>query len=507
MAEPRYSMTEPTPPLVPMRPMIPRMTSLAVTPGGEVAVDGDGHGARRALGQRLGGQHVLHLAGADAEGQRPERAVGRGVAVAADDRQAGLGEAELGADHVDDALVEVAHRVEADAELGAVAGQRLHLPGGDLVGHRLVDVGGRNVVVHRGQRQVGPADRAAGQAEPVERLGRRDLVDEVEIDVEEVGFALLVADDVGVPHLLRQVFGIRWAIRWDIRWDIAALPVLASHILRRQYCYVDSITNQRRGPRQIGGHLGRFGRRGPVVPGRPGRGHRSVAPDGPPAGRRPGGPPAGRARRPGRYRLGLRLLGWAGAVSAELGLVEAARPVLEALRDGRGSRPSCSCATATAASASLPRSGPPGCATPCRSGRCCPSTGARGARCCWPSADPSRGGMPGVDPAETGDRPPPGLGGQRGRAGGGRLQRQRPRPRLAGRVHAAVGVSGPVNRLGRQPGSGWPSRWWPPPGSWSGGPAWLPPGDRLRRCPPERCSSGPTPEARSPTSSPATGGS
>ena len=38
----------------------------------------------------------------------------------------------------------------------------------------------------------------------------------------------------------------------------------------------------------------------------------------------------------GRYRLGLRLLGWAVAVHAELGLVEAARPVLEALRDETG---------------------------------------------------------------------------------------------------------------------------------------------------------------------------
>ena len=38
----------------------------------------------------------------------------------------------------------------------------------------------------------------------------------------------------------------------------------------------------------------------------------------------------------GRYRLGLRLLGWAGAVRVELALVEAARPVLEALRDETG---------------------------------------------------------------------------------------------------------------------------------------------------------------------------
>ncbi|MGH8993482.1 MAG: IclR family transcriptional regulator, partial [Acidimicrobiia bacterium] len=38
----------------------------------------------------------------------------------------------------------------------------------------------------------------------------------------------------------------------------------------------------------------------------------------------------------GRYRLGLRLLGWAGTVSTEAGLVEAARPVLAHLRDETG---------------------------------------------------------------------------------------------------------------------------------------------------------------------------
>ena len=119
MAEPRYSMTWPMPPPVPMAPMMASATSLAVTPGGQVALDGDGHGLRPHLGQGLGGQHVLDLAGADAEGQRTERAVGRGVAVAADDGHARLGPALLGPDDVDDALVGVAHREAGDAELGA----------------------------------------------------------------------------------------------------------------------------------------------------------------------------------------------------------------------------------------------------------------------------------------------------------------------------------------------------------------------------------------------------
>jgi hypothetical protein len=49
---------------------------------------------------------MLDLRGADAEGQRAEGAVGRGVAVAADDGHAGQGEALLRADDVDDALAD-----------------------------------------------------------------------------------------------------------------------------------------------------------------------------------------------------------------------------------------------------------------------------------------------------------------------------------------------------------------------------------------------------------------
>ena len=77
---------------------------------GQVAFDGDGHRAGTALGQGLGGQHVLDLGGPDAEGERPEGPMGGGVAVAAYDRHARLGEALLGADDVHDPLVLVAHR-------------------------------------------------------------------------------------------------------------------------------------------------------------------------------------------------------------------------------------------------------------------------------------------------------------------------------------------------------------------------------------------------------------
>ena len=187
MAGPAYSTTWPAAPSTPIWPIVPRIRSLAVTPKPSVALVADAHRLGLALDEALGGQHVLDLARADAEGQRAEGAVGGGVAVAADDRHARLGDAELGPDDVDDALAVGAQRVERDAELLAVALERLDLHAAELVADARRDrraVGG-HVVVGRGQRAVGPAHRAPGEAQAVEGLRARDLVDEVQVDVEQ----------------------------------------------------------------------------------------------------------------------------------------------------------------------------------------------------------------------------------------------------------------------------------------------------------------------------------
>ena len=73
----------------------------------------------------------------------------------------GLGQAELRADDVHDPLLDVAERVQADAELLGVAAQRLDLGARDRVGDRLVPVERRDVVVLGGQGQVGTAYGAA----------------------------------------------------------------------------------------------------------------------------------------------------------------------------------------------------------------------------------------------------------------------------------------------------------------------------------------------------------
>ena len=161
----------------------------------------DAHRLGLVLHEALGGEDVLDLARADAEGERSERAVRRGVAVAADDRHARLGDAQLGADDVHDALVLAAEREERHAELLAVGLERLDLDAAELVldavgGHRAV---GRDVVVGGGERAVRAADLAAGHPQAVERLWARDLVDEVEVDVDEVGRHL-----VALPDLLEQ---------------------------------------------------------------------------------------------------------------------------------------------------------------------------------------------------------------------------------------------------------------------------------------------------------------
>ncbi len=115
--------------------------------GAEIAFDAHFHGLPCAQQQRLRRKHVLDLARADAERERAQRAVRGGVAVAADQRGAGEGEALLGPDDVDDALL-AAGRVEvAHAERGRVALER-----GELVA--ALGVGDRHAIPSASSRGV-----------------------------------------------------------------------------------------------------------------------------------------------------------------------------------------------------------------------------------------------------------------------------------------------------------------------------------------------------------------
>ena len=156
------------------------------------------------LDEALCREHVLDLAGADAERERTERAVRRRVRVAAHDRHARLGDAELGADHVDDALVFGAEGVDRNPELLAVAFKCLHLDAAELVLDPRGDgrAVGRHVVVRGGERAVGTTDGPMRQAKAIERLRTRHLVHEMQVDVQQAGRDLVSAPDL-VEQALR----------------------------------------------------------------------------------------------------------------------------------------------------------------------------------------------------------------------------------------------------------------------------------------------------------------
>ena len=114
----------------------------------------------------------------------------------------GLREAQLGPDHMDDALVGVAPAVKRDAELAAVVLQRPDLVRCHRVEDRQTAGVGRRRVVRGRDRPFGPPDLEAAFAEAGERLGAGDLVDEVEVDRENRGRIGLLGDDMVVPDLL-----------------------------------------------------------------------------------------------------------------------------------------------------------------------------------------------------------------------------------------------------------------------------------------------------------------
>ena len=175
---------------------------MAVTPLRQRAVDADAHVLGFALDQRLRGEHVLDLGRADAVRQRAEGAVGRGVAVAANDGGARQREALLGADDVHDALALVVLVEVLDAEVARVGGQRLDLDAAVVVVDALGAVRRRHVVVDHRQRLLGRAHLAARHAQAFERLRARHLVNKVAVDVEKARAVVLALDHVIVEDLV-----------------------------------------------------------------------------------------------------------------------------------------------------------------------------------------------------------------------------------------------------------------------------------------------------------------
>ena len=149
----------------------------------------------------------------------------------------------------------------------------------------------------------------------------------------------------------------------------------------------------------------------------------------------------------GRYRLGLRLLGWAGAASAEVGLVEVARPVLVRLRDETGESAQLFvrdgdrrvCVAAAERASGLRDTVPVGSVLPLDRGS--------GGKVLL-----AFGGDLGPGPGEFDAVRRRGWAASVAEREEGVASVSAPVLDAGGRVRAAVSVSGPVQRLGRQPG-------------------------------------------------------
>ena len=167
--------------------------------GVKLAVDAQLERFGLVLQQGLRRQHVLDFARANAKSQRAERAVRRSVAVAANDRHARLGVAQLRPDHVHDSLPRIIQIVVGNAELVAVVAQRVDLFLRDHVDNRQAAVGGGHIVVGRGHGLLGPADSAAHLPQPREGLRTGDLMYQVQVDIKNRLATFLGKDDVLVP--------------------------------------------------------------------------------------------------------------------------------------------------------------------------------------------------------------------------------------------------------------------------------------------------------------------
>ena len=135
------------------------------------AIDGDAHARRLLLPDRLRHQHMRHFGGADAEGVGAERAVGRGVAVAADDQQARQGQALLGADDMHDALPGIVQAEQLDAVLRGILLDLAHHPRQLGIGDVAPRAARRHVMVGDAEGQAGLGDRDARAPPACRRRG------------------------------------------------------------------------------------------------------------------------------------------------------------------------------------------------------------------------------------------------------------------------------------------------------------------------------------------------
>jgi hypothetical protein len=164
----------------------------------------DEHRLGLAADQALRRQDLLDLGCADAKRQGAKRPVGCGVAIAAHDRHARLGQPELGANDVNDSLIARRQVIETHAVRGTVLPECIELRPGQCVGDRQPPAGRGHVVIDRRERAVGPAHAPPGRVQTAERLWRRHLMHQMEVHVEQGLTIVELMHDMRVPQTIQE---------------------------------------------------------------------------------------------------------------------------------------------------------------------------------------------------------------------------------------------------------------------------------------------------------------
>ena len=152
-------------------------------PAGTARID-----LKAPLKQTLARHHVRDLRCADPERQRAERAMRARVAVTTHNRHAGMRRTQFRPDHVHDATCITLQIQQVDAEGLAVPAKCLDLRARSPIQDRQTTwpVTGqcRHRMVNRRQRPVRTPQRQPTPAQHLERLRRRHLVNEMQVDVQ-----------------------------------------------------------------------------------------------------------------------------------------------------------------------------------------------------------------------------------------------------------------------------------------------------------------------------------
>ena len=244
ITEPAYSTTWPRAPATPISAMIRSATSLAVTCGDELAVEPHQHPLRPLHRHHLRRENMRELRRAAAERQRADAADRAGVTVGHRVRRARQHHAELRRDDVRNALLGIVKIEHLDVVLGAALAHRLEKRRARRIGVVVAARLGRNGVIQRRERQIGPPHRPLLLFQLFKRVRRVQLVQHMAVDVDQ----LAAVGAAARPDESSQIFSnrVRGMARafdsWPPSWSPAQSK--ASALARRWRARLGSAASQ-----------------------------------------------------------------------------------------------------------------------------------------------------------------------------------------------------------------------------------------------------------------------